>query len=76
LLESSPWQATVGKKMFGLEVTGLAGQRISFARATGRHFAKNISLFALGIGFVMIGFTEKKQGLHDMIAGCFVVQKL
>jgi uncharacterized RDD family membrane protein YckC len=75
LLESSPWQATFGKRIFGLEVTDLEGRRISFARATGRHFAKNISLFALGIGFLMAGFTKRKQGLHDVIAGCLVVKK-
>jgi uncharacterized RDD family membrane protein YckC len=74
-LESSPWQATLGKRLFGLQVTGLDGRRVSFARATGRHFAKNLSLLMLGIGFFMIAFTEKKQGFHDMLAGCLVVRK-
>jgi len=76
VLESSPWRATLGKKLFGLEVSDLAGRRISFARATGRHFAKNISVLMLGIGFLMIAFTEKRQGFHDMISGCLVVRKL
>jgi uncharacterized RDD family membrane protein YckC len=75
VLESSPWRATLGKKLFGIEVTDLYGRRISFARATGRHFAKNISLLMVGIGFLMAGFTEKKQALHDMLAGCLVVKK-
>jgi len=74
VLESSPWRATVGKKLLGLQVTDLRGQRISFARATGRHFAKNLSLLMLGIGFFMIAFTEKRQGFHDMIAGCLVLR--
>jgi uncharacterized RDD family membrane protein YckC len=74
-LESSPWQATLGKKLFGLEVTDLQGRRVSFARATGRHFAKNLSLLMLGIGFFMIGFSEKRQGFHDMLAGCLVIRK-
>jgi len=26
------------------------------------------------IGFVMIAFTEKQQGLHDMLAGTLVVK--
>jgi uncharacterized RDD family membrane protein YckC len=75
LLESSPWRATLGKKLFGMEVTDLYGRRISFARATGRHFAKNISLLMFGIGFLMAGFTDKKQAFHDILAGCLVVRK-
>jgi uncharacterized RDD family membrane protein YckC len=76
LLESSPWQATLGKKALGLEVTDLGGSRISFARATGRFFAKILSAIILFIGFLMIGFTQKKQGLHDIIAGTLVIRKL
>jgi len=76
LLESSAWQATLGKKALGLEVTDMEGRRISFGRATGRFFAKIISSIILLIGFIMAGFTEKKQALHDMIAGTLVIRKL
>ena len=76
LLESSSWQATLGKKALGLEVTDLAGNRISFGRATGRFFAKYISAIILMIGFIMAGFTEKKQALHDILAGTLVIRKL
>lgn len=75
LMESSPTQGTLGKMALGIKVTDLHGNRISFGRATGRYFAKLLSLVVLGIGFLMIAFTEKKQGLHDMIAGCLVVNK-
>jgi len=71
-LESSSYQATLGKLIFGMKVTDLYGNRISFARATGRHFAKILSAFILFIGFIMVGFTERKQGLHDMMAGTLV----
>jgi len=71
-MESSSYQATVGKMIFGMKVTDLYGNRISFARATGRHFAKILSGMILCIGFIMVGFTERKQGLHDMIAGTLV----
>ena len=74
LCESSSWQGTVGKKVLGLRVTDLDGQRISFANATGRHFSKILSGLILGIGFIMVAFTERKQGLHDMIASTLVVQ--
>lgn len=76
LLESSAWQATIGKKTLGLEVTDLAGRRISFARATGRYFGKFISAIIFLIGYIMAGFTEKKQALHDMMAGCLVMRKI
>ena len=76
LLESSAWQATLGKKALGLEVTDLDGNRISFGRATGRFFAKFISWIILFIGFIMAGFTEKKQALHDILAGTLVIRKL
>jgi uncharacterized RDD family membrane protein YckC len=74
--ESSAWQATPGKKVLGLMVTDLAGRRISFARASGRYFAKIISAFTLLIGFALAGFTAKKQALHDLIADCLVVKKI
>jgi uncharacterized RDD family membrane protein YckC len=69
---SSPYQATLGKMIFGMKVTDLYGNPISFARATGRHFAKWLSGMILGIGFIMVGFTDRKQGLHDMLAGTLV----
>ncbi|WP_333605996.1 RDD family protein [Novosphingobium sp.] len=72
LMESSAMQATVGKLAIGLVVTDLNGNRISFGRATGRYFAKILSGVILLIGFIMVAFTERKQGLHDMIAGTLV----
>jgi uncharacterized RDD family membrane protein YckC len=75
-MESSRHQGTLGKMALGLTVTDLAGQPIGFGRASGRYFAKIITgLIPLGIGYAMAGFTEKKQALHDMIAGCLVLRK-
>ena len=75
LMESSYRQATLGKMALGIMVTDLEGKRISFARATGRHFSKIISGFILFIGFIMAAFTQKKQALHDLIADCLVIKK-
>ncbi len=74
-MESSPNQATLGKMAVGLKVTDAAGQRIGFGRATGRYFGKFISWLIMGIGFMMAGWTEKKQALHDIMAGTLVVKK-
>ncbi len=73
-MESSQYQATFGKLIVGLKVTDMHGRRISFGRATGRYFAKILSYLILYVGFFMAGFTEKKQGLHDIVAECLVVR--
>ena len=72
---SSEWQATVGKRAMSIVVTGTNGGRISFARATGRHFAKILSACILFIGFIMAAFTARKQALHDMLAETLVVRR-
>ncbi|HKN31905.1 MAG TPA: RDD family protein [Terriglobales bacterium] len=69
---SSPYQATLGKMIFGMKVTDLYGNRVSFARATGRHFAKWLSGMILCIGYIMVAFTERNRGLHDILAGTLV----
>ena len=75
LMESSSTQATLGKMALGIRVTDAQGRRVSFGRATGRYFSKIISGIILYIGYIMIAFTAKKQGLHDIIADCLVVVK-
>lgn len=74
-MESSSLQATLGKMAFGLRVTDIEGRRIGFWKASGRHWSKLISSLLLLIGFVMIFFTKKKQGLHDQMTGCVVLEK-
>ncbi|UCG68114.1 MAG: RDD family protein [Thermoplasmata archaeon] len=74
LFESSAKQGTVGKMIIGIKVTDLDGQRISFGRASGRFFAKLLSVIPLYIGFLMAGWTLKKQALHDMISGTLVLR--
>jgi uncharacterized RDD family membrane protein YckC len=74
LLTSSPWQGTIGKRVLRLKVVDEAGNRIGFGRATGRFFAKILSSMFFCIGFIMIGFTERKTGLHDMLAGTRVLR--
>lgn len=76
MMESSSYQGTLGKMTLGLIVTDLQGRRVSFGRASGRFFAKIITgLIPFALGYIMAGFTEKKQALHDMIASCLVLRK-
>ncbi len=82
LMESSGWQATLGKKALGLYVTDLDGNRVSFGRASGRYWSgRGLSMVPLGtlyyfVDCICCGFTEKKQAVHDMIAGCLVMRKV
>ena len=73
--ETSRWQATPGKLVLGLRVVDERGRRIGFARASARCFGKILSVLLLGIGFLMAGWTARKQALHDLVAGCCVVRK-
>lgn len=73
ICESSAWQATVGKLALRIRVTDMQGERISFLRAFGRYPAKYLSALILGVGFLMVGWTQRKQGLHDLIANTLVL---
>lgn len=75
LMESSSRQATLGKMALGIVVTDLGGGKVSFGRATGRYFGKIVSGMIFCIGYLMAAFTEKKQALHDMMAGTLVLDK-
>lgn len=75
ILESSWRQATIGKSIMHLKVTDQEGRRISFLRATGRHLGKVLSSAIFAIGYFMAAFTERKQALHDMVAGTLVVKR-
>lgn len=74
-MESSSYQATLGKMIMGIKVTDLNGNRLTVLRAAGRQAAKFLSGIIFGIGFLMAAFTKRKQALHDMIAGALVVMK-
>jgi uncharacterized RDD family membrane protein YckC len=75
-MESSERQATFGKSVMALRVANVEGMPISFGHATGRFFAKIVSgMIPFAIGYIMAAFTEKKQALHDFIAGTLVLRK-
>jgi uncharacterized RDD family membrane protein YckC/Tfp pilus assembly major pilin PilA len=72
LLESSAWQATVGKRALGIKVTDRRGQRIGFGRAVARFVAKLLSVLTLLLGYLLIVMTKRRQALHDLLAGTLV----
>ena len=73
--ESSAWQATLGKRALGIYVTGMNGERITMARAIGRHLASWISDATFLIGYLIQPFTSKRQALHDIIASTLVLKR-
>ncbi len=75
LCESSKLQATPGKLALGLRVTDVQGRRVGFGKATGRWFGKLVSGLIFNIGYMMAGWTARKQALHDMMANCCVVRR-
>jgi len=74
-MESSRFQATLGKQALGIKVTDDNGVRLSFGHALGRWFAAALSYLTLYIGFLMAAFTERKRALHDIVAGTLVVDR-
>ena len=75
VFESSKWQATPGKKLLGLKVTDIDGERIGFGRAIARTLLKIPSFVIFYIGVIMVAFTRYSQGLHDLVAKTLVVKK-
>ncbi len=74
--KSSHWQATPGMRLLSLKITDYSNERISFGRATVRYCASWVSASIFMIGYIMIAFTPRKQGLHDYIADTLVVRKI
>ncbi len=76
LMTSSPRGATFGKMALGLRIVRLDGTRLSFGRATGRHFAKYMvtPMVPLAIGYIMAAFTNRKRALHDILADTLVIR--
>jgi len=72
--ESSKWRATLGKRIMGLQVVTASGGRLSFGQASVRHFMKFLSLFTAAVGFMMAGWTRRRQSLHDMPTDSLVIR--
>jgi uncharacterized RDD family membrane protein YckC len=73
--ESSPWQGTPGKRLLGLYVTDMRGRPVTFWRASARYLGRRVTDYTLLVGYILAGFTEKKQALHDLIASCLVLRR-
>jgi len=66
--------ATLGKMIMGIKIIRTDSSPLMFDRAVIRFFSSILSALILCIGFIMIAFDERKQGLHDKIADTYVVK--
>ena len=72
---SSALQGTPGKVYLGLAVTDEGGRRIGFRTAAIRELAEILSALMLGLGYFFNVFTDRRQALHDLIAGTLVLRR-
>ena len=72
VMEASGYQATLGKMAVGIKVGDHNGNPIGVLNSIGRYFGKVISALLLCIGFMMVGWDERKQGIHDKLANTYV----
>lgn len=73
--ESSGWMGTFGKRAMGLAVQGVDGRQLGFGRASLRWAGRWVSGLAFGLGYALALFNDKRQTLHDLLAGSVVVTR-
>lgn len=66
---------TIGKKAMGMRVVDSSGKKPSLGVFALREIiGKWVSALIFGIGYLMILWDPKRQGLHDKIASTYVVK--
>ncbi|HEX7014383.1 MAG TPA: RDD family protein [Cyclobacteriaceae bacterium] len=75
IMEASRHQASLGKLALELKVTNAKGERLSLSKSVIRNVSKLLSAALLLLGYIVAAFTRRKQALHDLIAGAFVLKR-
>ena len=75
IMEASRHQGSLGKLALELKVTDAQGGRLSFSKSVIRKASKLLSAALLLLGDLAAAFTRRKQALHDLIAGAFVLKR-
>ena len=74
LFECSSFQATLGKAITNLIVVNDNFQKITFKHSLRRFFSSIILFITLGIGFIIVAFSSKKESLQDKISNSRVIK--
>lgn len=76
IMERTPWHASLGKYIVGIEVADEYENPITFGAALLRNTVKFLNLLTLGIGFLICVSPPKKQTLSDKITKTYVLNKV
>lgn len=75
ILPVTSLQATLGKVVLGMKITNKYYKKISIKQSIGRYFAEILSYITFFIGYLIVAFTKRKTGLHDILAKTYVINK-
>jgi uncharacterized RDD family membrane protein YckC len=75
VMHASGVQGTIGKAIVGLKVTRFDGRRISIVRSVWRELSKVFSSAIFMLGYLIAAVLPRKQALHDLLAGTYVVRE-
>ncbi len=68
-------QATPGKMVIGAKIVDAkTGGKPSTGQFIGRYLSYYLSSIVFALGFIWVGFDDRKQGWHDKLAGTVVVR--
>jgi len=74
IFHASAWQATIGKKVMGIQVTDMHGQPLTLCNAFLRDLVATASSVCFFAGHFFVFFNRKHQALHDLAAGSLVIE--
>lgn len=75
ILMTKFFRATLGKMIFGLSVVSFKGEALSNSQIIFREcIGRYISMAVLGIPYLVVAFTKRHQGIHDLFADTSVIK--
>jgi uncharacterized RDD family membrane protein YckC len=72
--EMTGWKATIGKKICGLRVIDVNGEKISLLQSVGRNIGAILSIALTMIPFLSIYGSEYKQEWYDNLAKTYMIK--
>lgn len=73
VLMTKYFNQTLGKMVFGLKVVDLKGGKLSWGTILFREWIGRFISVTVIIGYIIVAFLPKKQGLHDLFTNTTVI---